>query len=208
MAPTSKSSRPWQFVIVEDAARLEALSKCKETGAMPIAKAPLAIVVAVDVEASDPWIEDAAIAATFIQLQAQDLGLGSVWIQVRDRFDAEGVPADEFEDAAKDYVKRTLRDHQRIIFNGDGYSAGYYSYIWAEVLDTDGFELFKERGIFDPATAKAFRENVLEMGGSEDPMQLYINFRGRKPDANALLRNRGLIPEDNKNIPVKSTEGK
>lgn len=54
MAPTSKSSRPWQFVIVEDAARLEALSKCKETGAMPIAKAPLAIVVAVDVEASDP----------------------------------------------------------------------------------------------------------------------------------------------------------
>ena len=61
MAPTSKSSRPWQFVIVEDSARLEALSKCKEAGAMPIAKAPLAIVVAVDVEASDPWIEDAAI---------------------------------------------------------------------------------------------------------------------------------------------------
>lgn len=86
MAPTSKSSRPWQFVIVEDAARLEALSKCKETGAMPIAKAPLAIVVAVDVEASDPWIEDAAIAATFIQLQAQDLGLGSCWIQIRGRY--------------------------------------------------------------------------------------------------------------------------
>ncbi|ANU64818.1 MULTISPECIES: nitroreductase family protein [Muribaculaceae] len=86
MAPTSKSSRPWQFVIVEDAARLEALSKCKEAGAMPIAKAPLAIVVAVDVEASDPWIEDAAIAATFIQLQAQDLGLGSCWIQIRGRY--------------------------------------------------------------------------------------------------------------------------
>ncbi|TGX87435.1 NAD(P)H nitroreductase [Muribaculum intestinale] len=86
MAPTSKSSRPWQFVIVEDTARLEALSKCKEAGAMPIAKAPLAIVVAVDVEASDPWIEDAAIAATFIQLQAQDLGLGSCWIQIRGRY--------------------------------------------------------------------------------------------------------------------------
>lgn len=86
MAPTSKSSRPWQFVIVEDSARLEALSKCKEAGAMPIAKAPLAIVVAVDVEASDPWIEDAAIAATYIQLQAQDLGLGSCWIQVRGRY--------------------------------------------------------------------------------------------------------------------------
>lgn len=86
MAPTSKSSRPWQFVIVEDSARLEALSKCKEAGAMPIAKAPLAIVVAVDVEASDPWIEDAAIAATYIQLQAQDLGLGSCWIQIRGRY--------------------------------------------------------------------------------------------------------------------------
>lgn len=86
MAPTSKSSRPWQFVIVEDSARLEALSKCKESGAMPIAKAPLAIVVAVDVEASDPWIEDAAIAATYIQLQAQDLGLGSCWIQIRGRY--------------------------------------------------------------------------------------------------------------------------
>ncbi|GFI66787.1 oligopeptidase A [Muribaculaceae bacterium] len=94
------------------------------------------------------------------------------------------------------------------VFGSDGYASGYYTYLWAEVLDTDGFELFKERGIFDPATAKAFRENVLEMGGSEDPMQLYINFRGRKPDANALLRNRGLIPEDNKNIPVKSAEGK
>lgn len=86
MAPTSKSSRPWQFVIVEDSARLEALSKCKEAGAMPIAKAPLAMVVAVDVEASDPWIEDAAIAATYIQLQAQDLGLGSCWIQIRGRY--------------------------------------------------------------------------------------------------------------------------
>jgi len=97
MAPTSKSSRPWQFVIVEDAARLEALSKCKETGAMPIAKAPLAIVVAVDVEASDPWIEDAAIAAeawmedasvaaSYMQLQAASLGLGSCWIQIRGRY--------------------------------------------------------------------------------------------------------------------------
>jgi peptidyl-dipeptidase Dcp len=94
------------------------------------------------------------------------------------------------------------------VFGSDGYASGYYTYLWAEVLDTDGFELFKERGIFDPATAKSFRENVLEMGGSEDPMQLYINFRGRKPDVNALLRNRGLISDDSKNIPVKSPEGK
>ena len=96
MAPTSKSSRPWQFVIVEDSARLEALSKCKEAGAMPIAKAPLAIVVAVDVEASDPWIEDSAIAATYIQLQAQDLGLGSCWIQIRGRYTERDLESETY----------------------------------------------------------------------------------------------------------------
>lgn len=94
------------------------------------------------------------------------------------------------------------------VFGSDGYASGYYTYLWAEVLDADGFELFKERGIFDPTTAKAFRENVLEMGGSEDPMQLYVNFRGRKPDVNALLINRGLIPDSPKSITVKSSEGK
>ncbi len=86
MAPTSKNSRPWHFVVVENPAVLEALSKCKESGAGPVAGCTLAIVVAVDVEATDPWIEDAAIAATYIQLQAQALGLGSCWIQVRGRY--------------------------------------------------------------------------------------------------------------------------
>ncbi|MCH1555197.1 MAG: M3 family metallopeptidase, partial [Pseudomonadales bacterium] len=66
-------------------------------------------------------------------------------------------------------------------------------YIWAEVLDADGFEAFKENGIFDPATAKAFRENILERGGSDDPMALYRAFRGRNPEVDALLRNRGLV---------------
>jgi peptidyl-dipeptidase Dcp len=79
------------------------------------------------------------------------------------------------------------------IFGSDGYAAGYYTYLWAEVLDADGFELFKEKGVFDPATAKAFKENVLEMGGSEDPMVLYKNFRGQDPNPDALLRNRGLL---------------
>ena len=79
------------------------------------------------------------------------------------------------------------------IFGSDGYAAGYYTYLWAEVLDADGFELFKEKGIFDPATADAFRKNVLEAGGSEDPMKLYINFRGQAPNPDALLRNRGLL---------------
>ncbi len=78
------------------------------------------------------------------------------------------------------------------IFGSDGYASGYYTYLWAEVLDTDGFELFKEKGIFDPETARAFRENVLEAGGSEDPMTLFVRFRGHQPTPAALLRNRGL----------------
>ena len=79
------------------------------------------------------------------------------------------------------------------IFGSDGYASGYYTYLWAEVLDTDGFELFKEKGIFDPETAKKFKENVLEKGGSVDPMELYVNFRGHEPTVDALLRNRGPI---------------
>lgn len=81
------------------------------------------------------------------------------------------------------------------VFGSDGYASGYYTYLWAEVLDTDGFELFREKGVFDPATAKLFRENVLEMGGSEDPMVLYVKFRGHEPSVKALLRNRGLNDE-------------
>lgn len=78
------------------------------------------------------------------------------------------------------------------IFGSDGYAAGYYTYLWAEVLDADGFELFQEKGIFDPATAKSFKENVLEKGDSEDPMVLYKRFRGQEPNVKALLRGRGL----------------
>lgn len=78
------------------------------------------------------------------------------------------------------------------IFGNDGYAAGYYTYLWAEVLDADGFELFQEKGIFDPATAKSFKENVLEKGDSEDPMVLYKRFRGQEPNVKALLRGRGL----------------
>jgi peptidyl-dipeptidase Dcp len=77
------------------------------------------------------------------------------------------------------------------IFSG-GYSAGYYSYLWAEVLDKDAFELFMEKGIFDPETAKSFRKNILEMGGSDEPMDLYRRFRGADPDPAALTRARGL----------------
>jgi len=77
------------------------------------------------------------------------------------------------------------------IFSG-GYSAGYYAYTWAAVLDNDAFEAFVEKGIFDPTTAKLFRENILEKGNTVDPMTLYLAFRGKQPSINPLLKNRGL----------------
>lgn len=78
------------------------------------------------------------------------------------------------------------------IFAG-GYSAGYYSYKWAEVLDADAFEFFKEKGIFNREVAKKFRDNVLSKGGSQHPMDLYVAFRGQKPNPDALLRRAGLL---------------
>ena len=78
------------------------------------------------------------------------------------------------------------------IFSG-GYSAGYYSYKWAEVLDADAFEMFAERGIFDPETATSFRNEILEKGGTVHPLDLYRSFRGREPDPDALLRRAGLL---------------
>ena len=78
------------------------------------------------------------------------------------------------------------------IFQG-GYSAGYYSYKWAEVLDADAFEYFKDNGIFSKTVADKFKEYILSRGGTQDPMELYIKFRGKKPDPNALLKRAGLI---------------
>lgn len=95
LAPTSKSSRAWHFIVVEDPQVLEQMSQCKAAGAMPIAKAPLAIVVAMDSSKDDAWIEDAAIASAYMQLQAEDLGIGSCWIEIRDRYHADGTPAQE-----------------------------------------------------------------------------------------------------------------
>ena len=110
----------------------------------------------------------------------------------------EGIDIEEFEKKAcqemgliDEIIPRYRTTYFNHIFNS-GYSAGYYSYLWAEVLDKDAFELFKEKGIFDPATAMSFRHNILEKGGSEEPMTLYKQFRGAEPDPEALLRARGL----------------
>jgi peptidyl-dipeptidase Dcp len=88
-------------------------------------------------------------------------------------------------------VPRYRSPYFQHIFAG-GYSAGYYSYIWAEVLDADAFQAFEEKGLFDPATARSFRTNVLERGGSEDAMTLYVRFRGKEPSVEPLLARRGL----------------
>ena len=77
------------------------------------------------------------------------------------------------------------------IFAG-GYAAGYYSYLWAEVLSADAFSLFEEQGIFDQATGDKFRTAILEKGGSDDAMNLFVEFRGREPSNQALLRHRGI----------------
>ncbi len=78
------------------------------------------------------------------------------------------------------------------IFDG-GYAAGYYGYKWAEVLDADAFDLFRKNGIFDQKTALSFRKNILEKGGTDDPMTLYINFRGHEPSIEPLLERNGLV---------------
>jgi oligopeptidase A len=77
------------------------------------------------------------------------------------------------------------------IFAG-GYAAGYYSYKWAEVLSADAFSLFEEQGIFNQAAGQKFRETVLEQGGSKEPMELFVAFRGREPSVDALLRHSGI----------------
>ncbi|NDV84297.1 nitroreductase family protein [Bacteroides sp. 51] len=96
MSPTSKRSNGWQFIIVDDKETLQKLSHCKEHGANFLAGAALAVVVTADPMVSDVWIEDAAVASIMVQLQAEDLGLGSCWVQVRERFQASGVPAGEY----------------------------------------------------------------------------------------------------------------
>jgi peptidyl-dipeptidase Dcp len=88
-------------------------------------------------------------------------------------------------------VVRYRSPYFRHVFAG-GYAAGYYSYVWAEVLDADAFQAFKETNLFDRNTAKLFRENILAAGGTEKPMTLYKRFRGREPEIDPLLERRGL----------------
>jgi peptidyl-dipeptidase Dcp len=113
-----------------------------------------------------------------------------------------GIDPREFEAGAlsrigmpDEIVMRHRPPHFAHIFSGGGYAAGYYSYMWSEVLDADAFEAFQEAGdIFDPATAKRLRETIYAAGGSRDPADAYQAFRGRLPSPDALLRKRGFAP--------------
>ena len=109
-------------------------------------------------------------------------------------FDVEKFEKETLEKKGliSEIIPRYRSTYFQHIFSG-GYSAGYYSYLWSEVLDADAYSAFEENGIFDPATAKAFRENVLSKGDTEDPMILYKQFRGAEPNEIHMLKNRGLV---------------
>lgn len=95
-APSSRNTRPWEFIVVDDAAAIAALARAKPHGAGFLAGAPMAVVVTADPERSDVWVEDAAIATTFIHLAAHSLGLGSCWIQLRKRQHDAAVPSEAY----------------------------------------------------------------------------------------------------------------
>lgn len=95
LAPSSKSVRPWQFVLVDDKSMLEQLAGCKAAGSRPIAACSLAVVVCASPEKTDMYLEDMSIAAAYMQLQATALGLGACWIQIRNREAVDGEPSEE-----------------------------------------------------------------------------------------------------------------
>ncbi len=110
----------------------------------------------------------------------------------------EKITLPDFEDNAMNkiglipqIISRYKSTYFQHIFSG-GYSSGYYSYTWSAVLDNDAFDAFKEKGVFNKEVATSFRKNILERGNTEDPMELYLKFRGKEPSIEPLLKNRGL----------------
>ncbi|MDE7160152.1 MAG: M3 family metallopeptidase [Muribaculaceae bacterium] len=111
----------------------------------------------------------------------------------------ENVNVPEFEKAVaveigmpEEITFRYRSPYFKHIFGDDGYASGYYTYLWAQVLEADGWELFEKKGVFDKKTAESFKKNILQSGDTEDAMVLFQRFRGHKPDAHALLRLRGF----------------
>jgi peptidyl-dipeptidase Dcp len=126
------------------------------------------------------------LAASILDMKWHTLGDGTE----RDALDFEAEVTRQMG-LIPEVVSRYRTPYFGHIFSG-GYSAGYYSYIWAEVLDADGFEAFEQAGLFDAELARSYRENILEAGGAEPPMDLYRRFRGAEPSIEPLLARRGL----------------
>lgn len=119
MSPASKSRNPWEFVVITDTVMMHQLSVCKSHGAQFLADCPLGIVVTADTAKSDVWIEDASIASIIIQLQAHDLGLGSCWVQLRERITSGG-------ESSETYVRKVLNipeNYAVLCIIGAGYPA-------------------------------------------------------------------------------------
>jgi len=117
-------------------------------------------------------------------------------MDVPDDFDMEKFEAATLADIGMpdEITARHRLPHFLHLFAGDGYAAGYYSYLWSEVMDADAFKAFEETGnVFDPATAKRLHDFIYSTGGSRDPQELYEAFRGRGPEIDALLEGRGLV---------------
>lgn len=149
----------------------------------------------------DELVEKIEAASNFMQgFKTGELCAASILdMKWHELSSVEGLDVAEFEKQVceemglvDEIIPRYRSTYFNHIFGGSGYSAGYYSYLWAEVLDKDAFEHFKETGIYNPETAMSFRRNILEKGGSDEPMNLYRAFRGSDPDSGALLRARGL----------------
>ena len=127
------------------------------------------------------YVASALVDLAFHEGAAPD----DVMVKQREVLDDLGMPAA--------ITMRHASPHFAHVFSGDGYSSGYYSYMWSEVMDADAFEAFEEAGgAFDPERAKALEEHILSTGGSRDAAELYIAFRGRLPGVEALLKGRGL----------------
>lgn len=161
---------------------------------------------------SDELIEKMNNAGNFGQgFTAAELSAAALLDLAWGKTDGENVDVANFEKnfaesigLPEELTFRYRSPYFKHIFGDDGYASGYYTYLWAQVLEADGWEMFEENGVFDPKTAASFKKNILESGDTEDAMVLFKRFRGHKPDAHALLRLRGFEEKQ----PVKKSKKK
>lgn len=148
----------------------------------------------------DELIEKMAAAGRFGQgFTATELSAAALLDMAIAHSDGENFHITDFEKAYAEQIglpsELTFRyrpTYFKHVFGDEGYAAGYYTYLWSQVLEADAWELFEQKGIFDPKTAASFKKNIMESGDTDDAMTLFVKFRGHKPSPEALLRLRGL----------------